>query len=38
MTVGLAIEPLIKPMGFDWKLGTSMIGAFAYPSTLAPAR
>ncbi len=27
--LGLAIEPLIKPMGFDWKLGTSMIGAFA---------
>ncbi len=27
--LGIAIEPLIKPMGFDWKLGTSMIGAFA---------
>ena len=27
--MGKAIEPLIAPMGFDWKLGTSMIGAFA---------
>lgn len=27
--LGVAIEPLIEPMGFDWKLGTSMIGAFA---------
>lgn len=27
--LGIAIEPLIEPMGFDWKLGTSMIGAFA---------
>ncbi len=27
--VGVAMEPIIAPMGFDWKLGTSMIGAFA---------
>ncbi len=27
--IGVTIEPLIRPMGFDWKLGTSMIGAFA---------
>jgi len=27
--VGHAIEPLIKPIGFDWKIGTAMIGAFA---------
>lgn len=27
--VGKFIEPAIAPMGFDWKLGTSMIGAFA---------
>jgi len=23
------IEPLLKPMGFDWKIGTAMIGALA---------
>jgi len=27
--IGKAMEPAIAPMGFDWKLGTSMIGAFA---------
>jgi ferrous iron transport protein B len=27
--VGKAMEPFIAPMGFDWKLGTSMLGAFA---------
>ncbi|MCP4447613.1 MAG: ferrous iron transport protein B [Myxococcales bacterium] len=27
--LGKAVEPLVEPMGFDWKLGTSMIGAFA---------
>jgi len=27
--VGHAIEPVIKPMGFDWRIGTAMIGAFA---------
>lgn len=27
--IGKAMEPFIEPMGFDWKLGTSMIGAFA---------
>ncbi len=27
--VGQAIEPAIKPMGFDWRIGTAMIGAFA---------
>ena len=27
--VGVAMEPIIAPMGFDWRLGTSMIGAFA---------
>jgi ferrous iron transport protein B len=27
--IGRAIEPLIRPLGFDWKLGTAMIGAFA---------
>jgi len=26
--VGHAIEPAIKPMGFDWKIGTALIGAF----------
>ncbi len=27
--IGSALEPLIKPMGFDWRIGTAMIGAFA---------
>ncbi|HOP06128.1 MAG TPA: ferrous iron transport protein B [candidate division Zixibacteria bacterium] len=27
--IGHWIEPLIKPMGFDWKIGTALIGAFA---------
>jgi len=27
--VGHAMEPLLKPMGFDWKIGTALIGAFA---------
>jgi len=27
--LGKAIEPVIKPLGFDWKLGTALIGATA---------
>jgi ferrous iron transport protein B len=27
--LGKAIEPAIEPLGFDWKLGIGMIGAFA---------
>lgn len=27
--LGLAMEPLIAPMGFDWKIGTALVGAFA---------
>jgi ferrous iron transport protein B len=27
--IGNAIEPILKPMGFDWKIGTALIGAFA---------
>ncbi|MBW1807420.1 MAG: ferrous iron transport protein B [Deltaproteobacteria bacterium] len=27
--IGGALEPLIKPLGFDWKIGTAIIGAFA---------
>lgn len=27
--IGHAIEPAIRPLGFDWKIGTAMIGAFA---------
>ena len=26
--IGHAIEPALKPMGFDWKIGTALIGAF----------
>ncbi len=27
--LGHFIEPLLRPMGFDWKIGTAMLGAFA---------
>ncbi len=27
--LGKTIEPLLKPMGFDWKIGTALVGAFA---------
>jgi ferrous iron transport protein B len=27
--VGKGLEPILKPCGFDWKLSTAMIGAFA---------
>jgi ferrous iron transport protein B len=27
--VGRVIEPVIKPLGFDWKIGTALIGATA---------
>ena len=27
--IGHAIEPFIKTMGFDWRIGTALIGAFA---------
>ncbi|MDR0842965.1 MAG: ferrous iron transport protein B [Acidobacteriota bacterium] len=27
--VGHFLEPVLKPMGFDWRIGTALIGAFA---------
>jgi len=27
--IGHALEPVLKPMGFNWKIGTALIGAFA---------
>jgi len=27
--IGRAIEPALRPLGFDWKIGTALIGAFA---------
>lgn len=27
--IGRVMEPVIKPLGFDWKIGTAMVGAFA---------
>jgi len=27
--IGRAIEPALKPLGFDWKIGTALIGAIA---------
>src|SRR5204863_1430852 len=26
---GHAIEPVIRPLGFDWKMGVGLVGAFA---------
>lgn len=28
-SIGHAVEPLLEPIGFDWKIGTALIGAFA---------
>ncbi len=27
--IGRAIEPVLRPLGFDWKIGTALIGALA---------
>ncbi len=27
--IGSLLEPIIEPMGFDWKIGTALIGSFA---------
>jgi len=27
--IGRAIEPALQPLGFDWKIGTALLGAFA---------
>lgn len=27
--VGHALEPVLEPLGFDWRIGTALIGAFA---------
>ncbi len=27
--IGAAMEPVIKPLGFDWRIGTALIGAMA---------
>ena len=27
--LGHAMEPIVAPMGFDWKIGTALVGAFA---------
>ena len=27
--VGHAMEPVIRPLGFDWRIGTALLGAFA---------
>lgn len=27
--IGRALEPCLRPLGFDWRIGTAMIGAFA---------
>lgn len=27
--IGKGIEPVIRPLGFDWRIGTAVIGAFA---------
>ena len=27
--IGHGLEPILKPLGFDWRIGTALIGAFA---------
>ena len=27
--IGMALEPVLRPMGFDWRIGTAIIGSFA---------
>ena len=27
--MGRAMEPIVSPMGFDWRIGTALVGAFA---------
>ena len=27
--MGRALEPVIEPLGFDWKIGVGLVGAFA---------
>ena len=27
--IGHLLEPILKPIGFDWKIGTALVGAFA---------
>ena len=27
--IGKAIEPALRPLGFDWRVGTALVGAFA---------
>lgn len=27
--IGLALEPVLRPLGFDWKIATALVGAFA---------
>ena len=27
--IGLFLEPVLKPLGFDWRIGTAIIGSFA---------
>ncbi|MDP6635632.1 MAG: ferrous iron transport protein B [Phycisphaerae bacterium] len=27
--IGRAIEPVVRPMGFDWRIGTALLGSFA---------
>ena len=27
--IGTALEPILRPMGFDWRIGTALIGAIA---------
>ncbi len=27
--IGHGLEPLLKPLGFDWRIGTALLGAFA---------
>jgi ferrous iron transport protein B len=34
--IGKAIEPLIQPLGFDWRIGIGLVGSFAAREVLVP--
>lgn len=34
--IGKAVEPLIAPLGFDWRIGIGLVGSFAAREVLVP--
>ncbi|MCB9738846.1 MAG: ferrous iron transport protein B [Deltaproteobacteria bacterium] len=35
-TIGKAVEPVIAPLGFDWRIGIGLVGSFAAREVLVP--